>query len=198
MGSALFVIWDQRTAGSRRFIFFEMRHAAAPAFKRTYIGQSAETLRPSNQSHVLSAAWAQRQLRPRASRMHDEARFSAIHAQLHWQRRPMARSTTTMSGHRSPAAYRHGWPVHGRTACCVSQIFHCFIARMQSIRQSVQNGQFLCRLAQNASNLLVALHTDKRRAWIVFSWLTHDTSSSLHTLSGLLGWQLRRGGWQSD
>ena len=33
---------------------------------------------------------------------------------------------------------------------------------MRSIRQSVQNGQFLCRLAQNASHLLVASHTDKR------------------------------------
>jgi hypothetical protein len=64
--------------------FFEMRHAAAPAFKRTYIGQCAETLRPSNQSHVPSAAWAQRQLRLRAFSIHDEARFSAIHARLHW------------------------------------------------------------------------------------------------------------------
>ena len=34
-------------------------------------------------------------------------------------------------------------------------------ARMQSIRQSVQNGQFLCRLAQKASDLSVASHTDK-------------------------------------
>ena len=32
---------------------------------------------------------------------------------------------------------------------------------MPSIRQSVQNGQFLCRLAQNASDLLVASHADK-------------------------------------
>jgi hypothetical protein len=84
MGSVFFVIWDQRTAGFRRLIFFEMRHTAAPAFKRTYIGQCAETLRPSYQSHVLSAAWAQRQLRPRAFSIHDEARFSAIHARLHW------------------------------------------------------------------------------------------------------------------
>ena len=65
-------------------MFFEMRDAAAPAFKRTYIGQCAETLRPSNQSHVPSAAWAQRQLRFRAFSIHDEARFSAIHARLHW------------------------------------------------------------------------------------------------------------------
>ena len=65
-------------------MFFKMRHAAAPAFKRTYIGQCAETLRPSYQSHVLSAAWAQRELRPTAFRIHDEARFSAIHARLHW------------------------------------------------------------------------------------------------------------------
>ena len=65
-------------------MFLEMRHAAAPAFKRTYIGQCAETLRPSNQSHVLSATWTQRQLGPRAFSIHDEARFSAIHARLHW------------------------------------------------------------------------------------------------------------------
>ena len=65
-------------------MFFEMRHAAAPAFKRTYIGQCAETLRPSNQSHVLSAAWAQRQLGPRAFSIHDETRLGAIHARLHW------------------------------------------------------------------------------------------------------------------
>ena len=63
-------------------IFFEMRHAAAPAFKRTYIGQFTETLRPSNQSHVLGAAGAQ--LGPRAFSIHDEARLSAIHARLHW------------------------------------------------------------------------------------------------------------------
>ena len=67
-----------------QLMFFEMRHAAAPAFKRTYIGQFAETLRPSNKSHVPSAAWAQRQLGLRAFSIHDEARFSAIHARLHW------------------------------------------------------------------------------------------------------------------
>jgi hypothetical protein len=104
-----------------QLMFFEMRHAAAPAFKRTYIGQCAETLRPSNQSHVPSAAWAQRQLRLRAFSIRDEARFSAIHARLHWlsllvehsladsllwkrvstrsklarKREPMARSSTT-------------------------------------------------------------------------------------------------------
>jgi hypothetical protein len=59
-------------------IFLEMRHAAAPAFKRTYVGQCA------NQSHVLSAAWAQRQLRLRAFSIYEEARFSAMHARLHW------------------------------------------------------------------------------------------------------------------
>ena len=101
-----------------QLMFFEMRHAAAPAFKRTYIGQFAETLRPSNKSHVPSAAWAQRQLRLRAFSVHDEARFSAIHARLHWlpllvehslavaevrehttqtcaKRRPVAHSTTS-------------------------------------------------------------------------------------------------------
>src|ERR1700722_6096285 len=61
-----------------------MRDAATPAFKRTYIGQCVETLRPSNQSHVLSATWTQRQPGPRASSIHDEARLSAIHARLHW------------------------------------------------------------------------------------------------------------------
>jgi hypothetical protein len=75
---------DQRTAGFQRLIFLEMRNDAAPAFKRTYIGQCAETLRPSDQSHVLSAAWTQRQLGPRAFGIYDEAVFSAIHAQLHW------------------------------------------------------------------------------------------------------------------
>src|SRR6516225_967732 len=45
-------------------MFFEMRHAAAPAFKRTYIGQCTETPGPSNQSHDLGAAGAQ--LGPRA------------------------------------------------------------------------------------------------------------------------------------
>jgi hypothetical protein len=33
---------------------------------------------------------------------------------------------------------------------------------MRSIRQSVQNGQSLCRLIQNASDLLVAAHADNR------------------------------------
>ena len=36
------------------------------------------------------------------------------------------------------------------------------IAGMRSIRQSVQNGQFLCRLAQNALDVLVASRADKR------------------------------------
>ena len=66
----------------RRLIFFEMRNAAAAAFKCTYIGQCAETLRPSDQSHVLSAAWTQRQLGPRAFGIYDEAPFSAIHARF--------------------------------------------------------------------------------------------------------------------
>ena len=35
-------------------------------------------------------------------------------------------------------------------------------AGMRSIRQSVQNGHFLCRLAQNALDLLVASRADKR------------------------------------
>jgi hypothetical protein len=35
------------------------------------------------------------------------------------------------------------------------------IAGLRSIRQSVQNGQFSCRLAQDASDLFVASHTNK-------------------------------------
>ena len=54
-----------------------------------------------------------------------------------------------------------GGPSTG-TAYYVCQITDCFISRMRSIRQSVQNGQFLCRLAQDASDLFVASHTDKR------------------------------------
>jgi hypothetical protein len=61
-----------------------MRDAATPAFKRTYIGQCVETLRPSNQSHVLSATWTQGQPGPRASSIYDEARLSTIQARLHW------------------------------------------------------------------------------------------------------------------
>jgi hypothetical protein len=72
---------DHRTLGSGG-TFFEMRHATARAFKCAYVGQFAETLRSSNQSHVLSAAWAQRQLGPRAFHIHDEARFGATLARL--------------------------------------------------------------------------------------------------------------------
>jgi hypothetical protein len=92
MGSVFLCHLGSRTAESGRLIFFEMRHAAAPAFKRTYIGQCAETLRPSNQSHVLSAAWAQRQLGPRAFSIHDETRLSAIHARLHRLHLPVGHS----------------------------------------------------------------------------------------------------------
>ena len=55
-----------------------------PGIQTTYIGQCVETLRPSNQSHVLSATWTQRQPGPRASSIYDEARLSTIHARLHW------------------------------------------------------------------------------------------------------------------
>jgi hypothetical protein len=91
------VSWHQRVNGRnfrchlasthrefRRLIFFEMRNAAAPAFERAYVGQCAETLRSSNQSHVLRATWAQRQLRPRAFRIHDKAQFFRGHAWLYW------------------------------------------------------------------------------------------------------------------
>src|SRR4249920_3740187 len=39
---------------------------------------------------------------------------------------------------------------------------HNFQSGLASIRESVQNGQFLSSLAQNASHLLVASHADKR------------------------------------
>jgi hypothetical protein len=165
----LFVIWDQRTAGSRRFIFFEMRHAAAPAFKRTYIGQSAETLRPSNQSHVLSAAWAQRQLRPRASRMHDEARFNAIHAQLHW---PTKTDGTLNHYNEWPpvSCSVRTWVARPGAHCMLRlpnlPLFHCADAVNPAKRP-----KWSIPLSPWASDLLVASHTDKRRAWIAFSWL---------------------------
>jgi hypothetical protein len=138
---------DQRTAGVPRLIFFEMRDAAAAAFKRTYIGQCAETLRPSNQSHVLSAAWTQQLLGLRAFSIHDETRFSAIHARLHWL--PLLSRTFTRCcgsactqtcaktrtdaalihykrvGHRSPPALQRALKAHrrpGRTSCCVCEI----------------------------------------------------------------------------
>jgi len=98
----------------RRLVFFEMRYAAVPAFKRAYIGQCAETLRSSNLPHVLSAARAQRQLAIRAFRIHEEARFNAIHAWPHWLTLLVEHSLAThpknrwrtrplqTSGHRSP------------------------------------------------------------------------------------------------
>ena len=58
-------------------VFLGMRDAACSAFERTEIGQIAKSLRPSNQSHRLSATWAV----PRcgcgivsAFGVHDEAR----------------------------------------------------------------------------------------------------------------------------
>jgi hypothetical protein len=135
-------------------MFFEMRHSAAPAFKRTYIGQ---TLRPLNQSHVLSAAWAQRQLGPRAFSIHDEARLSAIHARLHWLHLLVEHSLAVVEGREhttqtsakkktdgtlnhynewppvsSPTlqsalrAHRHVWPVHGHCMLRVPshRLFH--------------------------------------------------------------------------
>jgi hypothetical protein len=165
-----------------QLMFFEMRHAAAPAFKRTYIGQCAETLRPSNQSHVPSAAWAQRQLRLRAFSIHDEARFSAIHARLHWLSLLVEHSLAVVEarehtiqtcaktrtdgalihykrvGHRSPPPHYN--ERHERLRPPVIKWIGSFV-RMQSIRQSVQNGQFLCGLAQKPARCLVASHADK-------------------------------------
>jgi hypothetical protein len=158
-----------------QLMFFEMRHAAAPAFKRTDIGQCAETLRPSNQSHVPSAAWAQRQLKLRAFSIHDEARFSAIHARLHWLSllvehslaavearehtiRTCAKTRTDGAlihykrvGHRSPPPHYN--ERHERLRPPVIKWIASFV-RMQSIRQSVQNGQFLCGLAQKPGAML--------------------------------------------
>src|SRR6516165_8168025 len=62
-------------------------------------------------------------------------------------------------GHRSsPPRYK------GVTSGCGRPIIRSIvsIAGLRSICQSVQNGQFLCRLAQDASDLFVASHTDKR------------------------------------
>jgi hypothetical protein len=56
----------------------------------------------------------------------------------------MADPTTTMS---EPPIF---FPRCGRAIQIV-----CFNVRMRSIQQSVQNGQVLCRLAQNASDLLL-------------------------------------------
>ena len=161
---------DQRAAGVRRLIFFEMRDAAAPAFKRTYIGQCAETLRPSNQSHVLSAAWTQRQLGPRAFSIHDElgsARYmrgsvgflclvehslAVVEARGHTtklgrKREPMAHSSTTnewatglLPRAATSAKSAQTW-VASRAHCMLrAPNHHCFIAPLWSIRQSVQNG----------------------------------------------------------
>src|SRR6516225_5837966 len=62
----------------------------------------------------------------------------------------------------------------------------CFNRREPSIRQSVQNGQFLCRLAQNASDLFVASHTDKRierlRANVVTTTLSVDQTPTLQPI----------------
>ena len=59
-------------------------------------------------------------------------------------------------------------------------------APMQSIRQSVQNGQFLSRLAQNASDLSVASHTDKRierfLVYVVATALAIDQTSTLQLI----------------
>jgi hypothetical protein len=57
----------------------------------------------------------------------------------------------------------HRSPPHVVTSGCKPTVIGWIasFARMQSIRQSVQNGQFLCRLAQKASDLSVASHTDK-------------------------------------
>jgi hypothetical protein len=157
-----------------------MRDAAAAAFKRTYIGQCAETLRPSNQSHVLSAAWTQRQLGPRAFCIHDETRFSAIHARLHWlpllsrtftrcfgsactrpklarKPEPMPHSSTINEWATGllPGAATSVKSAQASGAHCVLRVrnHHCFIARMWSIRQSVQIGQFLCRLRSTRRKL---------------------------------------------
>jgi len=159
-----------------------MRDAATPAFKRTYIGQCVETLRPSNQSHVLSATWTQRQLGPRAFSIYDEARLSTIHARLHWL--PLlvehslavveAREHTiqTCAKMRTDGALIHYKRVghlllpHVTTSVtsgCGPPVIRSIasFARMRSIRQSVQNGQFLCGLAQKPARCLVASHADK-------------------------------------
>ena len=68
----------------------------------------------------------------------------------------MAHSSTTIE-------WATGLLPHVVTSGCKPPIIRWIasFARMQSIRQSVQDGQFLCRLAQKASDLSVASHTDK-------------------------------------
>ena len=68
----------------------------------------------------------------------------------------MAHSSTT-------SEWATGLLPHVVTSGCEPPVIRWIasFARMQSILQSVQNGQFLSRLAQNASDLLVASHTDK-------------------------------------
>ena len=68
----------------------------------------------------------------------------------------MAHSSTTNEWATPPPHYNER---HERLRPPVIKWIASFV-RMQSIRQSVQNGQFLCRLAQNASDLFVASHAD--------------------------------------
>ncbi len=140
---------DQRTAWFRRLIFFEVRNAAAPAFKCTYIGQCAETLRPSNQSHVLSSGSL-----GRALCIHDatnSARFirgsigflylvewkRLAHGQKlrenenRWHTPPLQTSEPPVSSpalERSLRAHRHG-DVQRRPACCMGLITNVSLRR---------------------------------------------------------------------
>jgi len=62
--------------------FFDMEDAACFTFKRAEVGQSREALRPADQSHLLSAAWALRPLRCGAVGtlgIHDGAPLSAAY-----------------------------------------------------------------------------------------------------------------------
>jgi hypothetical protein len=57
---------------------------------------------------------------------------------------------------------------------------------MRSIQQSVQNGQFLCRLAQDAPDLLVASHANKRierlLVYVVLTTLAIDQTPTLQLI----------------
>jgi len=64
----------------RLLAFFDMEDAACFTSERAEVGQSRETLRSADQSHLLSAAWALRPLRRGAVGtlgIHDGAPLSA-------------------------------------------------------------------------------------------------------------------------
>jgi len=68
----------------RLLAFFDMEDAACFTSERAEVGQSRETLRSADQSHLLSAAWALRPLRRGAVGtlgIHDGLRSARLNAQ---------------------------------------------------------------------------------------------------------------------